>query len=315
MKRWIIFVIILLMQFISCKKEREISVREMKQSEIFNTSQIPEIKKLGRYVATFENYERKTKIVQSPNLKDVFVTISFPFPFIISESYVSKGNYVKKGDKLFLLRSDELVEAYRSYLKTNDEGLKEKLLSIGIDLKIEPSNEVLIISPDEGVVVYIGGEKKEDSLNMQNVVAIIQKKGELIFNLLIPKETFSEETYFYALLGEKSLPMNVEASEQIGNSVKLTLSLKGFDPKDKLQNVEIQVVNVIQNIFKLPRSAILQAGNEYYCFVETADNIVEKRPIEGFIDGDIFIVTNGIKQTEKIIDGAERVKNLLKIKS
>lgn len=299
----------------ACKKEKEIDVQEVKQSEIFNISQIPEIKKLERHIAGFENYEKKTKIVQSPDLKDIFVTISFPFSFKISESYVYKGKYVRKGDKLFLLYSDEMVEAYKSYLKTNDEVLKEKLLSIGLDLKVEPSNEILIVSPDEGVIVYIGGEKKEDSLNMQNVVAIIQKKGELIFNLLVPKESFSEETYFYALLGEKSLPLNVISSDPIGNSVKITLSLKGFDPNDKLQNVEIQIINIIQNVFKIPKSAVLQIGNQYYCFVETSADIVEKRLVEGFIDGDIFIVTNGIKQTERIIGNAEKVKSLLKIKS
>lgn len=308
-------IMIFLVCLISCKKSEELKIQENnKPGELFNISQIPEIKKMERFVATFENYERKTKVVQTPNLKDIFVTISFPFSFNIVESYVSKGKYVKKGEKLFLIHSDELIEAYRNYLKTNDEELKEKLVSLGFDLKTEPSKEILIVSPDEGVVVFVGGEKKEDTLVMQNVIAIIQKKGELIFNLLLPKEALSDETYYYALLGEKSLPMSVVSSEQVGNGIKLTLSLKGFNPDDKLQNMEIQVVNILQNIFKIPKSAILQLGNENYCFVETSQDIVEKRRIEGFIDGDFFIVTSGIRQTEKIIDNAEKIRKILKIK-
>ncbi|MCX7770558.1 MAG: hypothetical protein N2202_05690 [Proteobacteria bacterium] len=316
MKKIILLIMIVLLSLPACKKKQEVVVSENRQSEIFNISQFPEIKKMQRLIATFENYEKKTKLIQSPNMKDIFVTINFPFSYKIVESYVSKGKYVKKGDKLFLIQSDELVDSYKNYLKTNDPTIREKLLSIGIDLNIEPSKETLIVSPDEGTIVFIGDDKEAKSLTMQNTLAIIQKKGELIFNLLIPKESYTDETYFYALLKEKLIPMQLVSSEEVGNSVKVTLSLKGFDVNDQLQNVEIQVVNVMQNIFKIPKDAILQMGNEHYCFVESAQDIVEKRYIEGFIEGDNFIVTSGLRQTEKIIIGnAERIKNILKIKT
>ncbi len=314
MKKSIYFIMIFLVCLFSCKKQKKVEIQESRQSEVYNISQIPEIKKSGRIIATFENYEKRTKIMQAPNLKEVFVTVSFPFSYKIVESYVSKGRYVKRGEKLFLIESEELIEAYRNYVKTNDEELKVKLLSLGINLDKEPSKDILIVSPDDGTVVYVAGEKKGENLSMQNIIAIIQKKGELIFNLLLPKEALSDETYYFALLGERSLPLSIVSSDQVGNGIKVTLSLKGFDPGDKLENMEIQIVNILHNIFKIPKQAVLKVRDEYYCFVESAQDIIEKRQIEGFMAEDFFVITNGIRQTEKILDNAEKIGKILNIK-
>lgn len=315
MKKWVCLYLLSLTLFFACsKKEEAKETITSTKNNIFNVSQISAFKEIKKISAVYENFEKTTLLTQTPNVKDVFVTISFPFSYKIKEVYISKGNKVKKGDKLFLITSEELVRAYKNYLVNKDEETEKKLASIGIDLNKEPTNEILIVSPEEGTIVFTANEKTENSLMMQNTLAIIQKSGEIIFNLLLPEESYSTETYFYALIGEKKLPLQVLSADTINKTVKIILSLKGFDFKDQLQSIQIAVVNIIQNVIKVPKEYVSIDGNKFYCYIESAVDIIEKREIEGFYDNDFFIATSGIRQAEKILaDSPEKIKKLLKI--
>jgi len=313
--KYVFFVLLIIIQ--ACgKKDVEKTVKsEVKETQIFNISRIPQFKSMKKLIATFENYERKTIINQSPNIKDIFVTVTFPFSYKILESYVSKGSKVKKGDKLFLISSDEMVSAYKEYISNRNEELGKKLSSLGIDLTSQLSPNILIVSPDEGTIVFTSNERVENSVLPQNTLAIIQKSGEMIFNVLIPEERYSTEIHFYAIVGDKSYPLERVSEEQVNKVVKVNLSLKGFNiVKDDLETVKVVMVNIIQNVVRIPKEAVFKEGNSYYCFVQTADDIVEKRGIEGFFEEDFFIVTFGINQMDRIIvENPQTIKNLIKI--
>ncbi len=311
-----VFLISLIITQACGKKEVEKTTKsEIKVTQIFNISQIPQFKSMKKVIATFENFERKTIINQSPNIKDIFVTVTFPFSYKILESYVSKGASVKKGDKLFLISSDEMVSAYKEYIRDKNEGLGKKLSSLGIDLTSQPSPNILLISPDEGTVVFTANERVENSVLPQNTLAVIQKSGEIIFDLLIPEERYSTEIHFYAVIRDKSYPLEVVSEERVNKIVKVNLSLKGFNIiTDNLATVKIVMVNIIQNVVKIPKEAVFKEGDIYYCFVQPADDILEKRGIEGFYEDDFFIITSGIKQMDKIIaENPHSIKKLLKI--
>jgi hypothetical protein len=311
-----IFLILLIIIQACGKKDVEKTVKsEVKKTQIFNISQIPQFKSMKKIIATFENFERKTIIIQSPNVKDIFVTVTFPFSYKVLESYVSKGSSVKKGDKLFLISSDEMVSAYKEYITSRNEELGKKLLSIGIDLTSQPSPNILLISPDEGTVVFLPNERVENSLIPQNTLAIIQKKSEIIFNILVPEERYTTEIYFYAIIGDRNYPLEVVSEERDNKVVKVNLALKGFNiVKDNLESVKILMVNIIQNAVKIPKDVVFKEDESYYCFVQTSEEILEKRGIEGFFEEDFFIVTFGINQMDKIInENPTTIKNFLKI--
>lgn len=314
MKRFFL-ILILLVVSLGCTKRAENTVSsEGKQSNLYNISAIKELKHLKKTLVIYESYDVKKTVYHSPELKDIFVTISFPFSFNIKEAYVTKGSKVKKGDRLFLISSEEMLMAYETYKKTKEPNIEQKFLSIGITLDNEPPQEILIISPDEGTVVFTYQEGLKNSLNIQNTLAIIQKTGELMFNILIPSDIFKNETHFYANFGEKILPLTVISTESFENAVKISLSLKGFDISDELQNIPITIVNTMQNIYKIPKNSVLIEGSKNFCFVEVSENILEKREINGFTEEDFFIVTEGLRQAEKVvIEDANMLKRAIKI--
>ncbi|GAB4431649.1 MAG: hypothetical protein OHK0040_01100 [bacterium] len=300
---WRVLLCLLLLLNFSCKNKEVIEkqkVLQPPQENIYNLSDKPEIAELKRVSVSLEGIEVSKRYRFNSNYRQHFITLTFPFPFNVNRIFTTKGDTVKKGDKLFEISSDELNVAISEYKKRGDENLAQSIKSAGLSPDSPlPITRINIVSPIDGFITQIKVEEQKSYSSQE--LAVIQAKGELLLEGTLPLNEYSDDMTFSVLLEkDRELPANVIEANVSGTLAKIRLSAQMPLTEINSDKIVIKASKTVRNVFRIDKSALWTSDNKYWLFIDKGDGLIEKREVKGFYDNDTFVVTEGLFENERI---------------
>lgn len=302
MKKYIVLCFLFFI-FFSCHSKKNVESppsTETTKESIYNLKNHPEVYNLKREVVTYTDWEISKVFSFKSNLKQRFLNITFPFPFYVNKVFVAAGDKVQKDQKLFEIKSDELNNVLENYKKTKDQSIEQTLKKIGIlPTTPTPLSSVLIISPAEGYINTINVEEQKSYPS--STLTVIRLAGELILEGSIPTIYNNEDALFYILLADNvEQPAHVLEKQLTDNTLKIKLS---FSPPMNIEQKDtfpVKATYTLRNVCVVSKNAIVNEGDKAYVFIDKGDYIIEKRSVNGFSSDEHFIITDNIKENEKI---------------
>jgi len=267
-----------------------------------------------------KNFYGKT-VIDEANVKDIVVR----FDGYITKLFANKEFvYVKKGDPLLMVYSDEVVSLEEELLFANKNssvyksGLK-KLETLGIDKKeikkILESNKVV-----ENIRVYspISGFITTKNINSGSFV----KKGKLLlrivdFSKLWVIGNIYQKDLSFVKQGMKAV-IKIDGFNKIESiidfiyprvnkktqttSVRILIDNKNLKLFPDLF-ATIQLYKPPRTILTLPKSAVLTKGEEHFVFKPVGDKDYEPVIVEALrLNSNIYEILDGLSKGEKVID-------------
>lgn len=309
MKKMKFFICILFffLLFFSCKnKTNEVvtlsNTTLTKLSDtLFNLSKYPKLLSLNKKSVSLATFEVEKNLNFTSNVKEQFLSIRFPFSFFVNDILIKKGDRVTKGQKLFVLHSEELRKAISIYKNTKNMNIAQTLNSIGIQPDIsEPSSDIEMIAASSGIVSDIKVEK-EKSYPPQELT-VIKRETDSTFEVLVPKDIFNDDTNFFIITENQEILATIKEQTTETNGVKVKLTANLPPSIGSINKIAVKGVFKIRNTFIISKSSVLEKQNQTYLFVSKGEGLVEKRMVNGFYENDNFIVTEGINENEIVFE-------------
>jgi Cu(I)/Ag(I) efflux system membrane fusion protein len=248
--------------------------------------------------------------------------------FVTKLNANEKYKYIKKGETLFEVYSDDIVSIQQELQigkKVNNSLVKssiEKLKSLDIDNfvinKIKNSNNVIkdipILSPTSGIVL-------EKSINDGSFV----KKGKLLLQMVS-----LDQLWFIASVYQKDLSYIKKGMDAkiyidgIANPVDSKVDFIYPDVDEKTKSVKVRFIvpnkdlKLYANMFAkvdikyeqkemltLPKTAVLRKGNNFFVFGYLSKTEYEPIQIEAKrISSNRYEILSGVEEGQKVINNA-----------
>lgn len=268
---------------------------------LFNLSNHPRLLALNKKRVSLATFDVEKNVNFTSNVKEQFFSIRFPFSFFVNDIFINKGDRVSKGQKLFVLRSEELRKAISIYKNAKNMNIAQTLNSIGIQPDIsEPSSDIEMIAAASGIVSDIKVETEKNYPPQE--LAVIKRETDSTFEVLVPKDIFNDETQFFIITENQEISATIKEHINEINGVKVILTAYLPPNIDNINKIAVKGVFRIRNSFTISKSSVLDKQNQTYLFVSKGEGLVEKRMVNGFYENDNFIVTEGINDNEVVFD-------------
>jgi hypothetical protein len=122
-----------------------------------------------------------------------------------------------------------------------------------------------------------------------------------------------EDTKFYAGIGDKTVPLKMVSSNG-EQTIKLNLLLENAEGMPDSERIQVIISNSLSDTFALIKDAVFNSNGKTYCFVEVSDGMLEQRGISGITSETQFIVTEGLRENERVInDKIQPIRKQFKI--
>ena len=306
--------LLLVLLFFSCKNTKTSETLQqapkLPSENIYNLSSHPEVLKLKSTKILLTDIKISKKFNFDSNYRSHFMSVSFPFSFYVNSIFVQKGDAVKKGDRLFDIKSDALNNAIIEYKKTGNENIAKTINNIGISTNsATPITNIYLTAPEDGVLMSVNVEAQKNYPPQE--LATIKLTADMILEGTVPASTLSNGTNFLVIIGDKEMQADIISQETKGNAAKIKLSVHPTSLEDDFSKAWVKAVTTLSNVSILPREAILVSGDKTYVFVDKGEGIVEKRAITGFFNEEGFVVTENLFENEVVfIEGVGQLSKL-----